>query len=249
MRSPILVSLILISCLAGADTQRADWHTAIQNNQVETLRALYRQQADVDQATEHGKTALMAAAAAGDSELLGRLLAAGADPAATNRLGGSVLMYAVGSGDLETVRRLLDTGIAADGRASNGWSAIMMAAAKNQDELLALLANTGADPNQADIYGWTPLMRAVFDRHAAAAAALLDLPAVELSRTNNNGQTALHLAVIGGNPVLVQTLLEHGARQLSDANGHTPQSIARELQRSEMLALLTDAGPDSAQTQ
>lgn len=238
MRILTLALAALMSGLAAAETPSAEWRDAILHNHLDVIRALYAEQDDIDRPTEHGKTALMAAAGAGDLELVEQLLAAGADPEAANHLNGTVLMYAAGSGDADTVRRLLATGVGVNDRASNGWNAIMMATAKNQGELLTVLADAGADPNRADIYGWTPLMRAAFDQHETAFHSLLALPELDLEQTNHNGQTALHLAVIGGNRNMVQALLERGARQISDHNAYTPQVIAAELDRGDLLALL-----------
>ena len=241
MPTHLLALVLLIGSVSAVHARSADWQDAIRANQLDTIRSDYPQRPDVDEGTEHGKTALMAAAAAGDAGLVRELLAAGADPAATNRLGGSVLMYAIGGGNLDAVRQLLDTEIALDGQASNGWSAVTMAAAKNEGEMLALLGAAGAELNPADIYGWTPLMRAAYQGHRHAVTALLELPGLDLARVNHNGQTALHLAVIGGSAELVRALLAHGARQTTDANGYTPQSIARELERDDLLALLENA--------
>jgi ankyrin repeat protein len=245
MRTTIVAGLLLISGVNAAD-QSTEWHNAIRINETDTIRALMPDRVDVDEANEHGKTALMAAAAAGDAELVEQLLAAGADPKATNKLDGTVLMYAAGSGDRQVVERLLAAGVALDGQASNGWSAIMMAAAKDLGDLVTLLASAGANPNLADIYGWTPLMRAAFEGHKAAVSALLGLPDVKLDYRNRNEQNALHLAVIAGRAEMVGTLLAGGLPQASDANGYTPQSIARELGRDDLLQLLRAANDDAA---
>ena len=240
MRLLVLSAALFLAGLAVADTRSAEWDGAIRSNQTDVIRALYPERPDVDDATDHGKTALMAAAAAGDAGLVAELLERGADPAATNRLGGSVLMYAIGGRDRTTIRLVLETGVPLDGQASNGWGAVMMAAARNDAETIALLGERGADPNAQDIYGWTPLMRAVYLGNAAAAEALLSQPELDLTRTNRNGQNALHIAVIGGESELVNALLERGLEQITDRNGYTPKSIADELGREDLLALLAE---------
>ncbi|MEE4638770.1 MAG: ankyrin repeat domain-containing protein [Wenzhouxiangella sp.] len=245
MRSAILAGLLLISGILAAD-QPTDWHDAIRINEIDTLRKLLPQRADVDEANEHGKTALMAAAAAGDAELLEQLLAAGADPKATNNLDGTVLMYAVGSGDRQIVERLLAARVGVDGQASNGWSAIMMAAAKDFGDLVGLLAAAGANPNLPDIYGWSPLMRAAYEGHQAAVEALLARPELDLDQRNRNGQNALHLAVIAGRAEMVERLLASGLPQVNDVNGHTPHSIATELDRDDLLEILQKAASGDA---
>ncbi|NDY95064.1 ankyrin repeat domain-containing protein [Wenzhouxiangella limi] len=241
--TPILTfaGLLLVGCIVATDTAAGSWEDAIRTNELDAIRSLYPERSDVDQANEHGKTALMAAAAAGDAQLVEELLAAGADPTASNKLDGTVLMYAVGGGDRQIVERLLTAGVGLDGQASNGWSALMMAAAKDLGELITLLAGAGADPNLPDIYGWTPLMRASYEGHRAAAEALLERPELDLDHRNRNGQNALHLAVIAGRAGMVERLLASGLPQASDVNGHTPQSIASELGRDDLLQMLQDA--------
>lgn len=236
----ITASLLLILSLAGHPPALAEWEAAIRSNHTDTLRVLHHDRADVDEATDHGKTALMAAAAAGDAELVDDLLERGADPAATNRLGGSVLMYAVSSGSAAVVERLLERSVPLDAQASNGWSAIMMAAAKDLDGLITRLAAAGANPNTSDIYGWTPLMRAIFEGHRSAVAALLDLPEIDLDQVSRIGQNALHLAVIAGHAELTGELVSRNVAQVSDHLGQTPRAIARDMARDDLLTVLGD---------
>ena len=233
------IALLLIG-LASSTALADEWADAIRTNDLDTIKALYITQTDIDRPNEHGKTALMAAAAAGDAQLVDALIARGADPAATNHLGGAVLMYAVGSGSRSIVERLLSADIPVDAQASNGWTAMMMAAAKDQGALITLLDEASANPNTPDIYGWTPLMRAAYENNQSAVAALLSLATLEVDQLNRNEQNALHLAVIAGHTEMVETLLEKDLKQTVDVNQHSPQSIARELGRDDLLSLLTE---------
>jgi len=235
------IALALLISLLSSSAVADDWASAIRMNEIDTIRSLYPKRVDIDEPNEHGKTALMAAAAAGDLALFEALLAAGADPAAENHLGGTVLIYATGSGNRQVVNRLVAESLPLDSQASNGWSAVMMAAAKNEGALITLLCEAGASPNTPDIYGWTPLMRAVYENNTAAAEALLAAPGLDVDLLNRNDQNALHLAVIGGHAGMVEALLDHGVEQIEDANAHSPQSIARELGRDDLLQLLAEA--------
>jgi ankyrin repeat protein len=245
-----IASVLMISWVS-TNAVADDWASAIRMNEIETIRTLYPDRVEIDHPNEHGKTALMAAAAAGDLDLFEELLAAGADPSAENHLGGTVLIYAAGSGNEEIVNRLLSENVDLDSRASNGWSAVMMAAAKNEGALITLLCEAGASPNTPDIYSWTPLMRAVYENNKSAADALLAAPGIDVDLLNRNQQNALHLAVIGGHASMVEALLEHGVEQIVDANAHSPQSIARELGRDDLLRLLekTDASEQKASSE
>jgi ankyrin repeat protein len=245
-----IASLLMISMLS-INAVADEWASAIRMNELETIRTLYPDKAEIDDPNEHGKTALMAAAAAGDIALFEELLAAGADPSAENHLGGTVLIYAAGSGNEEIISRLLAEKVDLDSQASNGWSAVMMAAAKDDGALITLLAQAGASPNTPDIYSWTPLMRAVYENNESAADALLAAPDIDLDLLNRNQQNALHLAVIGGHASMVEALLEHGVEQTVDANAHSPQTIARELGREDLLQLLaeTDSGEQTTSSE
>jgi len=117
-----------------------------------------------------GDTALHIAGAAYRPEIIGLLLAAGADVSARNRRGAQPLHYA------------------ADGLAgSPRWNPPAQAATVRG------LIRAGADPNAGDRSGVTPLHRAVRTRCAAAVRALLDGGA-DPRQANGNGSTPLDLA-------------------------------------------------------
>lgn len=119
-----------------------------------------------------GDTALHLAAAGGRVEIVGLLLAAGADPnAAANHRHSGPLHYA------------------ADGNPGRpGWDAA------RQVKTIRRLLDAGADVNAADKNGATPLHRAVRTRAADAVACLLEAGADPL-RKNKPGSTPFHLAV------------------------------------------------------
>jgi ankyrin repeat protein len=117
-----------------------------------------------------GDTALHVAAAAYDTDLARRLVAAGADVRATNRRRAEPLHSAVNGNP-----------------ASSNWDPPRQAATETY------LIQAGADPNAAASGGVTPLHRAVRNRCAAAVRALLDGGA-DPDRPNDNGSTAIMLA-------------------------------------------------------
>jgi ankyrin repeat protein len=117
-----------------------------------------------------GDTALHVAAAAYDTALARKLLAAGADVRARNRRGAEPLHAAViGS------------------PASSSWNP------NGQVAVIHYLIEAGADPDATAAGGVTPLLRAVRNRCSAAVRALLDEGA-DPHHTNDNGSSALDLA-------------------------------------------------------
>ncbi len=237
-----LLGLTTITLFAGDISD--EWRYAVQHNQLDVIRRHLAKLDDVDLPTERGKTALMAAAGQGATNLVRALLTAGADVNASNRTFGTALMYAAWSGSMETVCLLLEQGVSVDQQATNGWSALMMAAAKGYDAIAKLLLERGAMVNLPDVYGWTPLMRAAYAGHADVVTVLLVHSGLALEVQNDRGQTALHLAVIQGNIRIIQDLLAHGAKpDTRDFAGHTPRSIASALGYRQLHDLLSDKAP------
>jgi len=118
-----------------------------------------------------GDTALHIAAAAYETGVVRKLLAAGADVRAKNRLGDEPLHAAsVGS------------------PGSRRWNPSAQAAT------IVCIIEAGADPNAADKIGVSPLHRAVRTRCAAAVRTLLEHGA-DPARKNKRGSTPMLLAI------------------------------------------------------
>jgi ankyrin repeat protein len=220
-----LVFVLSPGGLFAADVAR--WTRAIQKNAVSDIRALLTDQPDLDQPASDGKTALMAAAAAGDAALLEKLLQAGADPQRLNHKLASALVYAAWGGSPAVVRLLLAHQIDIDQRATNGWTALTMAAAKGHDQVVRMLILKGATVDVRDVHGWTPLMRAVDRRRDEAVRVLVEAGGAAPEVVNMRGQTALHIAAAAGNRSTYELLIALGCNpQQRDFNGETPSNIA-----------------------
>ncbi len=117
-----------------------------------------------------GDTGLHIAAAAYQTEIARKLIAAGADVRARNRRGQGALHYAaVGAPGAKT------------------WNPSAQAAT------IVCLIEAGADPNAVDMDGVTPLHRAVRTRCAEAVRTLLAHGA-DPARKNKSGSTPMRLA-------------------------------------------------------
>jgi hypothetical protein len=118
-----------------------------------------------------GDTALHIAAAAYETEVVRKLIAAGADLHARNRLGDEPLHAA-----------------AVGGPGSRTWNPSAQAAT------IVCIIKAGADPNTVDKRCVSALHRAVRTRCAAAVRALLESGA-DPARKNKNGSTPMLLAI------------------------------------------------------
>ena len=118
-----------------------------------------------------GDTALHIAAAAYQTEIVRKLITAGADVHARNRRGAEPLhSAAVGS------------------PVSSAWNPSAQAAT------IVCIIQAGADPNAVDKSGVSPLHRAVRTRCAAAVRTLLECGA-DPARKNKSGSTPMLLAI------------------------------------------------------
>ena len=168
-----ILSMSLILLGAAAETRMAD---AAMGRDIEAVRSLIREAADVNSAQGDGMTALHWAALHGDDEMTQLLLYAGANVRATTRLGGyTPLFLAAEAGFARVVDVLLEAGASAAAPARDGITPLMMAASSGNTEALSLLVEAGADVNAAETErGQTALAFAAAFNSPAAITLLLE---------------------------------------------------------------------------
>jgi uncharacterized protein len=129
-------------------------HWAVQADDLEMADLLIRNGAKVSVPTVAGATPLQLAAVNGSAALLGRLIAAGADPnAPLTRSGDTALMIAARTGKVDAVRALLDHGAKVNGQETwGGTTALMWAVSEKHPEVAKLLIERGADVNARCYY-------------------------------------------------------------------------------------------------
>lgn len=223
------------------------WKRAIDRDDTDAIRRLLSV-VDVKLTNDKGKTALMAAAKTGELDLLETLLGLGLQLDDRSFTGGTSLMYAALGQQYAMIHHLLnakrgdsDFQTYVDAASTNGWTAVMIAAAKGFDGVLQqLVEEGGADVWLADAYQWTPLMRAIDNRHTAVVQYLLSLDQPALNRTNENGATALHVAVERGDVATVRQLLARNIDpDIRDSAQRTARDIAISRNDKSMLEALS----------
>ena len=201
---------------------------AVKNDDTDLIGFLAKSQTDINLSDQSGKTALMVAAKAGESELVKQLLDKGAQADKTNNNGGSAVMFASIKGDLKTIQLLLQRRVDANARGSNGWGALMIASAKGHLDVVRMLLDYGVDVNTVDVYDWTPLHRASYENHADVVELLLSVSELLLDARDDQGATALHHAAIQGNIEISRLLIENGAMiNAVDLDGRTAGDYAK----------------------
>jgi ankyrin repeat protein len=118
---------------------------------VDAVRTLLKDAADVNGAQGDGMTALHWAAMHGDAEMARMLLFAGANVGATTRIGAyTPLFLASRNGHADVMQALLDAGADVKSGAPSGTTPLMVAAASGHVDAVTALLDHGADVNAAE---------------------------------------------------------------------------------------------------
>ena len=161
--------------LAGvaADAPVAD---AAMEGDIETVRALLAEEADVNAAQGDGMTALHWSAFRDDLEMAELLLQAEADVAAKTRVGAIMpISMAAQNGSAVMLEKLIEAGAEANSRTSTGATALMMATMSGSVEAVEILLDNGAFVNKREKKnGQTPLMFAAWQNRPDVIRLLVE---------------------------------------------------------------------------
>jgi uncharacterized protein len=226
---------------AGADPNAAlvSGETALmqaaRRGNVDIVQALLAAKADPNAKEKNGsQNALMWAVAARQSAVADALVRGGADVHGGSKSGFTPLMFAAQQGDVDSIRVLLRAGAKVDDRQEGAPTALVIASAMVHVDAVNLLLDNGANPNATDWRGYNPLLLVVRDSHYG-----LDLANKDRIVT------------------IVKSLLKHGAdpnfrlkqpkaittNEVS-LDGATPVLLAAEVNNTEAVKVLLDAGAD-----
>jgi ankyrin repeat protein len=179
-------------------------HQAARSGQIQTVRQLVAEGADVDAADASGRSPLYVAGEAGHSDVVQLLLAAGAGVASADSRGRTPLHAAAMERRLEVMQQLLEAGANVHAGDKHGWTPLHAAACRQHD-LVQLLLAAGVDVDPAQ--GWTSLHPAVGCGHHEVVQQLLRKGANPRVR-DVHGETALQTAACSWRTDIVQLLLE-----------------------------------------
>ncbi len=168
-------------------------HVACQNGHVDAARLLLDNGAEVDRATENGRTPLYIACQNGRVDAVRQLLNKGAVVDRAKANGVTPLWIACQEGRVDAARLLLDKGAAVNRAREDGATPLFVACFKGHVRAARLLLEKGADVDRATENGQTPLFVACAEGHVDAARLLLERGA-DINRANNQGTTPLDVA-------------------------------------------------------
>ncbi len=276
---------------AGADANAANDYgvtplaLACTNRSAALVGRLLDGGADPNAATTMGETALMSCAKTGSADALALLFEHGASNVEAREAshGQTALMWAAAQPNPEAVRVLLAHGADVHARSTShllpvslgggnafeeytmqphrGSTPLLFAARNGRIENARLLLDAGADVNDKAPDGQSALVLSSFSGQGRFAELLLERGADP--EAADAGYTALHTAVLRGDPVLVKALCAHGAdpnsritkgsRQQRNLNwyalssaqaGATPFWLAAKFAEAEIMRSLAECGAD-----
>jgi ankyrin repeat protein len=153
------------------------------------------------------------------------------------------LIYAAAYSKAAAINLLLAHGADINKPDHAGMTPLMLAVRNRREDIVEALLAKGADLKATDQFGRAALNYATFNatpsivKRIAAAGSNLNFTAPP---GMHHGETALMHAVQGGNLNNVEAMLALGARtHVTDAKGMTALDHARQVNRKDMLALLT----------
>lgn len=172
-----------------------------------------------------------------------KLLEDGADIDMT--LERTALHVAAEKGYAEMVDLLLDNGADVDARDHLGRVPMFLALAGGHHEVARRLAEAGTDASARSRRGTTLLMMAIRRKDEELAEwSLAGGAEVNAKRDDSRLATALMIAAAGGDPALVELLLEHGADAgATNAEGETALDVAKGEEVAELLRRNRQAPP------
>lgn len=197
---------------------------AIKIGDIERIKKLISQGADVNAKDKRGMTPLHNAAYYGQRQVAEVLIAKGANVNGTNTAGQTPLHIAANFGAKFVPELLLANGANIRARDVAG-NTPLHAAADSPDvekDLLDLLVAKGADVQTRNKAGQTPLHRVSMirtrDKRIELTAEVLLAHGAEVDAKDKSGNTPIHFAVKNGHVKLINLLLSKGAIISKDDN-------------------------------
>ena len=176
-RWSVMGALLFGVLVSGATVPESPVADAAMRGDIEAVRALLKDGADVNAAQGDGMTALHWAAEAGDVEMVGMLLYAGANLQGVTRLGDyTPLHLATKAGKESVAALLLEAGADPSARTTTGeFTPLHFAAASGSAASVEALLGHGANVNvRESVRGQTPLMLAAGLNRVEAVRVLLE---------------------------------------------------------------------------
>lgn len=236
------VPLASLFIKAGASVTAADnqgntpLHNVVLFDSLEMGELLLANGADLRSQNKDGRTVLQEAVRRNLLKLSGWLVKQGADPNTRDNLGRTPLFDAL-QGGVDMVKLLLSAGTGVNLRDATGSTVTHVAATTANQAVADLLLAAGADLFAENASGVTPVVLAL---KGTPENWKVFFSPKNVNSQNNQGQTALHLAVVAGvGAPAIQYLVGLGADlQIRNKDGKTAAEAAAAAGRADLAPWL-----------
>ncbi|KAM0487202.1 hypothetical protein ACHAPX_000472 [Trichoderma viride] len=229
---------------------------AVSHKKIAAIQLLVEHGANVNEPYEDGSTPLLNAIRQKCSTIAHLLIGLGADLNIKKPDKSTLLIEAIRSGDHDTCLVLINAGVQLDEKDAKGKSPLLYAIENNDKALVALLlekettaakSHNGTRDGTESIQGMQGSIGLAVKRNDFSMAWLLCNYGASLDFTNDDGQTFLHRAAIGGDLPGVRFLVAQGAAiDTRDKHGFTPLHYAAAYYSKEIVALLASQTSQSS---
>ena len=205
-----LSSTLLVVVAAGAANEDFRLVDAVKSQDLQKVRTLLGQHADVNGRAEDGSTALLWAAHWNDLQTAELLIRAGADGNVANDFRMTPLSQACTNASSALVELLLKAGANPNTPIATGETPVMTCARSGNAEAVRMLVVRGADVNANEpAQHQTAAMWAAAERHTQVLRTLIEVNA-DLKAHTKTGFTPLHFAARVGDVESARILLDAG---------------------------------------
>src|SRR5581483_3021846 len=216
-----------------------------QDTKPEIIDFLLQAGADPTQKDENGVSAIVAAADAGNTEILKKFIYHGLNINSTDSDGDTPLMLACSRGDLDSVKVLIAAGANVNLQNENGETALIQVDNITDPEIVKLLIGANAKLDTTDNTGRTALIAAASVENPGILQLLIDAGS-DVNAADEDGMTTLIAAAQAGKLENLKVLLNNNANPNSkDKEGKTAIDyvVAEEAEnKDEIIQLLKANG-------
>ncbi|XP_064647015.1 serine/threonine-protein phosphatase 6 regulatory ankyrin repeat subunit B-like, partial [Lineus longissimus] len=199
---------------------------AAEGGNIDVVRLLIENKADVHATDNEGRSPLSYAAQGGNIDVVRLLIENKADVHATDNEGRSPLSYAAEGGNIDVVRLLIENKADVHATDKKGSSPLSYAARGGNIDVVRLLIENKADVHATDNEGRSPLSYAARGGNIDVVRLLIENKA-DVHATDKKGSSPLSYAVQRGDYGVVRLLIENKADvNAIDNKGRSPLSYA-----------------------
>jgi ankyrin repeat protein len=220
-------------------------HAAWSGNLKATTDLLNRKDVDINVTNKLGETPLHKVVLHENTEVLEKLIAAGANVNALDNSGSTPLHNAASSQNARAVRILIEADANVNALDNSGSTPLHNALYRitiDSSTIRILVRTENINLNIRDKDGNTPLHHAAWSGNLKATTDLLNRKDVDINVTNKLGETPLHKVVLHENTEVLEKLIAAGANvNALDNSGSTPLHNAASSQNARAVRILIEA--------